>query len=169
MSRLVKANQVVGDLDDRVSTAIIVNKLDNFTARPIVLETQNVFNLRTSPTVNRLIVIADYAKVSVVLGERFHDSVLAAVGVLVLVDQKVVKATGFFATYLLEVREQLLGQQEQVIKVDDAQRFKLALVFAIGDRGQQLPISVRFQAGFVRSNRIGLPATDRIQQLIRGQ
>ena len=77
-------------------------------------------DLGAPPAVDRLVVVAHDAQVAVPGGQGLDDAVLAAVGVLVFVDQEVIEAAGLGGADLGEPREKLLGQQQQVVEIDGA-------------------------------------------------
>ncbi len=72
--------------------SIISLKPDHLRARKILLEPQDIFDIRAAPRVDRLIVVADAAQIAVGLGEQPQKKILNDVRVLVLVDQNVTEA-----------------------------------------------------------------------------
>ena len=57
-------------------------------------------DLGAAPAVDRLVVVAHHAQVAMAGGQGLDDAVLAAVGVLVLVDQQVVEPAGLLAPHV---------------------------------------------------------------------
>ena len=106
----VKFNQRVGKMNDATGRTIIVLKANNFGIRPVAMERQNVLDFRSTPAVDRLIVIAHHAQVSVLRRQRFDNSILALVSVLVFVNQQMIKPPRLFGSNVFVFLEQSLGQ-----------------------------------------------------------
>ena len=88
---LIVANQGVGRPQDGLRTAVIPFQTHNLGGRIVTFKRENIANIGTPPTVNRLIRIARDGQVGMVHRECPHDRVLCQVGVLVLVDEQVPK------------------------------------------------------------------------------
>ena len=88
----IKGNQAIRHGKDFGSTAVICFQADNFRLRPILFEAKNMCDLGASPTINGLVVVPHHTEAAVRFGEQLGDFVLTAVGVLVFVDQNVVKS-----------------------------------------------------------------------------
>src|SRR5436853_6732443 len=69
--------------------AIILLELHHPCARIVLLEVEDVPDVRAAPPVNTLVRISDDAHVPVLAGQEPDDPVLGAVRVLVLVDEDV--------------------------------------------------------------------------------
>ena len=91
MAVFVELDQVVGHVDDRARRPVVVFQANHFGIRPVFLKAQNVLDFGPTPTVNRLIIIANDTDVAVFSRQRLDDPVLAGVGILVFVDQQMVK------------------------------------------------------------------------------
>jgi hypothetical protein len=104
-------------------------------ARKVVLEIQNVLDVRAAPAINRLIFVAHHADIAVRFRQQPHQLVLAAVGVLILVDHHVAeppviqRAGGFI------VIEQAHGLQQQIVEIERVGRVQRLFVF-VPDDGQ---------------------------------
>ncbi len=79
-------------LQDVLRRAIILLQANDAGFRKILLELQDVANVRAAPGVDALVLIADGADVVLAAGEHSHQLILRAVRVLILVDQEVTKA-----------------------------------------------------------------------------
>ena len=119
---LLKAIKRLAKRQDGVGRAVVVFQPHDFGLGPILLEAQDVGHVGAAPAVNRLIVVAHHAQVAMPGGQRLDDAVLAAVGVLVLVDQQVGEAAGFGPANVGETLEQLFGAQQQIVEIDRLQR-----------------------------------------------
>ena len=95
--RLPQAAAIVGDQsrgnrEDVPRRSIISLEPDHLCAGKVLLEAQDVFDIRAAPGVDRLIVVADTAQIAVGLGDEPEKKILNDVRVLVLVDQDVTEA-----------------------------------------------------------------------------
>ena len=75
-------------------------------------------------------------------GQGLDDAVLAAVGVLILVDQQVIEAGGLGGADFLKSREQVLDAQEQVVEVHGPGGLQGLLIAAIAGRRQVLLVGL---------------------------
>ena len=103
---LVVGDQVRGGGEDVRRRAVVALQPDDGGAGEILLEAQDVADLRAAPAVDRLVVVADAADVLRALRQQPQPQVLRHVGVLVLVDQDVAEA----AVILLQHVGMLLPQ-----------------------------------------------------------
>ena len=74
--------------------------------------------------------------------QRFDNSILALVCVLILVNQQMIEPPRFLDSNVFVFLKQTLGQQQQVIKVDAPQQFQLTLVTLVGNGGQMLTVGI---------------------------
>ena len=131
--------------------AVVHFQPNDFGVGPIVLESQNVGDFGAAPAVNRLIVVAHDAQVAMPAGQRLDDPILAAVGVLIFIDQQMIEAIGLGLPRLGKLREKLLGAEQQVVEIDRAGGFQGVLVAAIGRGGQMLLVGLRGGGGILRA------------------
>ena len=111
-------DQVVGHAQDVLGASVILLELDDPAAGVIVLEFEDVGEVRASPSVDRLVGVARHAEVGVVDRESADDGILGQVRVLIFVDQHVAIAAvevGADVLVLLEDRDHV---HEQVVEVD---------------------------------------------------
>ena len=90
----IEGDQPVGPGDDLAGRAVVVLQADDLGVGPVALEVQNVRHFGAPPAIDRLVVVAHDAQVAMPGGQGLDDAILAAVGVLVLVDQEVIEALG---------------------------------------------------------------------------
>ena len=88
----ISGNQTGGRVDDGFGGAKIFTKRNHFGARKMLLEVENISNVRATPTVDALIGIAHHAQVAVRLGNLKHDRKLREVGVLIFIHRHILKA-----------------------------------------------------------------------------
>lgn len=81
----------LGGGEDVLGRTIVLFKFDDFGARKIFFEVEDVGEVGTTPRIDRLPVVANNADVTVFVYEEFDDVVLDEVGILVLVDENVAK------------------------------------------------------------------------------
>ena len=90
--RAIVRDEPGGRAQDVAGRAIVAFEPDDFRARKIALEPQNVVDVGAAPAVDRLIVVADAADVAMPGGEQPQPQILDVVGVLIFVDQDVAEA-----------------------------------------------------------------------------
>ena len=93
----IEGDQRVGVAQNRGRGAVVVLEPHDFGFRPVVLESQDVRDFGPAPAVDRLVVVAHDAQIAMPAGERLDDFVLAAVGVLIFVDEHVIEPLGLGA------------------------------------------------------------------------
>ena len=108
---------------------------DHARPRKIVLEIQNVLDVRAAPAIYGLVFIAHHADVAVRLGEQLHQLVLAAVGVLVLIDHDVAQPAVVQPTSGFIVMEQAHGFKQQIVESQGVGGEQSLLVL-VPDHGQ---------------------------------
>ena len=86
------ATRALARLQDVLGRAVVLLQADHARPRVVALEVQDVADVGPSPAVDGLVLVADHAHVLPDHGEQPHQLVLAAVGVLVLVDHQVLEA-----------------------------------------------------------------------------
>ncbi len=130
----IETNDVVRHRHDTRGGPVIDLQVDPLRFVKRLLKVENVANVGLPPAIDRLIRIADHEKVLMPLGKRLYQHVLHAVGVLVLVDQNVVKAL------LIAFEQPRFGfekperQDEQIVEIDRVRFAKQSLVFRVGPR-----------------------------------
>jgi hypothetical protein len=95
---LALAANIVGDdraggFKNDLSGAIVLLEADDAGVGKIFLEFEDVADVGAAPGIDALILVAHRADVFVLAGQKLHELVLRAVGVLVLVDQYILIAT----------------------------------------------------------------------------
>ena len=86
----VECDQAIRHDQNFAGAAVVVFKANHFGVRPIVLETQDVSHVGATPRIDGLVIIANDTQVPVTQSQVTSNPVLAAVGVLILVDKHVV-------------------------------------------------------------------------------
>src|ERR1700722_9270886 len=91
------AANVIGDhggrgLQNILRGAVILFEADDLGLGKVLLEFENVANVGAAPGIDRLVFIADGADIVTLAGQHAHEFVLRAVGVLIFVDEQVLKA-----------------------------------------------------------------------------
>src|SRR6185437_3462709 len=117
------ALRVVGDQprrrrQDRLRAAVVQAQRQDAGAGEVALEVENISNIGSSKSVNRLVRVSDDAQVGEIDGQPASDLVLRLVGVLVLVDEDVLEAGVEFAAQLLVVLQRQGRPVQQVVEID---------------------------------------------------
>jgi hypothetical protein len=92
LPRQVVGNYGVGRVEDRLGGPVVLVQDHDGRVRERPLELEEVAYIGSPPTVDRLVGVADHRYLVMSAGKLEHELVLRPVGVLVLVDQDVLKA-----------------------------------------------------------------------------
>ena len=141
----VVADDGAGRGEDGLGRAVVLLELENLRGRVVALEIEDVADVGAAPAVDRLVLVADHAQISRSRGERLHDQVLDAVGVLVLVDQQMRRAPLPSLEDFRKALEQQPGLQLQIAEVHRVHRAHPLLVEPVDlrDRGLAPGLSAR--------------------------
>ena len=115
--REVPRDHGVRDLEDRRRRAIVALHPHDVRAVEIGLEVEDVPDVRSAPSVHRLIVIPHDAQVPVFRGQRLHHPVLGVVRVLVFVHEHVGEAGSVAIPHAVHGLEQAHRLEEEVVEV----------------------------------------------------
>src|SRR6185503_8800554 len=96
--------------------AIVLFKPDQPGRSELLLEVEDIPDVRAAPPVDRLIVVTDNDDVTVTAAEELDELELGAVGVLILVDENELKPVAIASEGLLVAAEYLDRQDEQVVE-----------------------------------------------------
>ena len=88
----IVADHGVGGGQDGLGRAIVLLELEDAGLGKVALEVEDVADVGAAPSVDRLVLVADYAEIRAARRKRAHQQVLHAVGVLVFVDQQMLRA-----------------------------------------------------------------------------
>ena len=84
-------DQARRDGEDMPGRAVIALEPNDFRARKIAFETQNVIDLGAAPAIDRLIVVADATDILAPLREQPQPQILGRVGILIFIDEHIAK------------------------------------------------------------------------------
>ncbi len=96
--------------EDRLGRAVVAFEADDLRAREVLLEVEDVADVRLAEAVDRLILVADHAQVVMRGGEQAKQPVLDRIGVLVLVDEHELPAALVAREHVGVVLEESRGQ-----------------------------------------------------------
>ena len=128
-----------------------------------------MFDFGTAPAVDRLIVVSHNTQIAMILCQGLDDSVLAAIGVLIFVDQQVIEQRCFGAAYRFDVREQLFGQEQQVVKVHCPALFEPILITTIRHCREMFLVRTRDCRRVGRANALRFPTANKVEQVTRAK
>ena len=128
---LIVANDGVGQVQNISVGAVILLQFDGSHLRKILLEIQNIPNVRPSPLVNALIVVPHHTEVPVGLGQQVNQFVLQVVGVLILIHHDVLKPISVIRQNLRIRFQEAHPVENQVIEVHGVIPHHFLLVFPI--------------------------------------
>jgi hypothetical protein len=172
--RLVLALQVVvddggGDSQDALRRPVILLEAHHARPREILLEIEDVGNIRTPPTVDRLVWIAHDADVAVLRGQQADDAVLRAVRVLVLVDQHVPPEAAIVRDDVRRVGEEPDDEQQEVVEIDRAGLLQAPFVARVHERGLLLPRPARVAQRLRHADHLVLEIGEAVAGRARGE
>ena len=116
-----------GTFENDLRGAVVLLEADGAGVGELLLEIENVLDVRAAPAVDGLVFVADHADVAV-RTEQLHQLVLRAVGVLVLVDQQVTVLAVVALAYLGRGFEQTYGFEQKIVKIERVGLEELVLV-----------------------------------------
>src|SRR6516162_2581433 len=164
--RLAEPALVVGDemrcrAQDMRGRAIVALQADHHGAREVVLEAQDVVDLRAAPSIDRLVVVADAADVlrqtgrgrlgGGALSQEAQPEILRHIGVLVLVDQDEFEARLILAQHLVVAAEQADAFEQEIAEIGGVEYFQ---PFLIG-RIKLAPLAVGEACAFSGGHLVG--------------
>ena len=115
---LALRNDGVGDGEDRRGRSVVLIEHDDLRACEVLLEVEDVPHVGAAPCVDRLVVVADDADVSLPSREQLQQPVLGVVGVLVLVDEQPPERRAVTLQQLGEELEHVDGPEQEVVEVE---------------------------------------------------
>ena len=160
LAALVALHDGVGGVEDELRGAVVLLQLDDRGLRVVLLEVEDVAQVRASPAVDGLVVVAHDGHVAVLGGEQLDPQVLGAVGVLVLVDVEVAPPAAVVGKDRGRLLEEPHGLDEQVVEVE---RGGLAEPLGIGGVGAghvRLQVAAGLLVGLEGTDELVLPAAD---------
>ena len=156
----VIADHSVRGVQHILRRAVILFELYDQRVRIDFFKIQNVADIGSPEAVDRLVVVSDYAEISVFSGEETDQLKLRVVGILILVDHDIAETVLIRTKHLVVGVEQLHGQHEQVVKVHRVVLAQSPLI---------LVISVRDPLIAEADPNVFLPVLQRSDQLIFGR
>ncbi len=128
----------VGGAEDVAGGPVVLLEFDHLGAGKVALEVKDVAQVGASPSVDRLVVVADHAQVAMGCGQFAQQQVLGGVGVLVLVDHQITETLLVFGQHLGKLFEQAHGEHDDVVEVDGVVGLERLLVARIDGGGHVL-------------------------------
>ncbi|MNM29021.1 hypothetical protein D3C81_395510 [compost metagenome] len=162
----IVGDQHVGAAQDAAGGAVVLFEHDDLQGGVVLLEQHQVLGARTTPGVDRLVVVAHHGELVAHADQHFHQQVLAGVGVLVFVHQQVTHAVLPALQHLGVLLEQLDRLQDQVVEVHRVERLERALVVGVDDGGGLLARVARLFQGLRWQDQVVLPGTDHVLDLV---
>ena len=98
-------------------------------------------------------------------GQVFYDSILAAVGVLIFIDQEMIEAVGLGLADFGKLGKKIFGTKQQVVEIQCPGGFQGVLISAIGRGGKVFFVGLGQIGGLVRADAGVFPTAEEIQQV----
>ena len=103
-------------------------QFDDLASFEILFEIQNVPDVGAAETVDRLIVVSDHAQVSMTGGQQVDQLVLRMVGILIFINQNILKPRLIFAQDIGIFSKQAHRFKQNVIKIHAVGFFQFFLI-----------------------------------------
>ena len=134
---------------------VILFQFDHFRIRKNLFKAQNILNVRAAEFVNRLIVIADHTKISVLLRQQTDKAELHGIRILVLVHHEITQTFLIRFQYLRTLRKQLHRVDQQIVKIHSIVGAELFLIFVVDIRNlSQFPVNPGILPVLLRGNHL---------------
>src|SRR3546814_9394715 len=111
--------------------AVILFELDDRRAGEILLELEDILDLRAAPRIDRLIVVADAGDVLVILREQAEPEILDRVGILIFVDHDVFEALLILFQHVAMCLEDDEHVEQQIAEIAGVEGFEALLVLRV--------------------------------------
>ena len=116
----VVADDAVRRVEDGLARSVVLLEMHDVRVWIVLLEIEDVADVRTAKAIDRLIVVADHRDVAVLRGEEVNEHVLGPVRVLVLVDQYVAEPVAPLLERLGVGAVELDELHDQVVEIEPA-------------------------------------------------
>ena len=113
----IMGDDLIGRVQNIGGAAVVLFQLDDLRVREVLLEIQNIADVRAAPAVDALVVVAHHAQVAAVFGDQLHQRVLGEVGILILVHMDVLKALPIAFQHGRMIGEQFQCAHQQIVEV----------------------------------------------------
>ena len=107
---------------------IVFLKADDLRPRKITFELQDVAHLGAAPAIDRLVIIADTAQITIRAGQQPQPQILRDIGVLILIHHDVRDAAVIFAQHIGMRLEDCQHVQKQIAEIHRVQSQKAGLI-----------------------------------------
>ena len=161
---LVVRDDGVRRLEDAHRRAVVLFELDQLEVRIVARQAAEVLDIGAAPAVDRLVVVTDRRERRARAGELLEQTVLAGVGVLVLVDEQVAQAVLPFIEHFRVLVEQLDRQRDEVVEIDRLIRLERRRVAGVSERGEFLGLILDVLQGDIGRDERVLPVRDQSLQ-----
>src|ERR1700730_8696051 len=108
--------------------AIVAFKTDDFRAGEVMLEPQDIVDIGAAPAVDRLVIIANAAKIAARLREKAQPEILNDIGVLIFVDENIAKPLLVMLQNFLALAKQPQAFEQKVAEIDSVENFQALLI-----------------------------------------
>ena len=148
---LIMRDETRGRGEDMAGRAVIALEPDDFRARKIALEAQNIIDLGAPPAIDRLIVVADAADIVAPLGEQPQPQILGGVGVLIFIDEHIAEAVLIEFQDLGIFAKEPQGFEQKIAEIGGVEGLQPLLIELIERRALAIGESRRLARGHVRN------------------
>ena len=155
---LVLSGRIVPDhrvrrIQNRLRGAVILLQLDHLRLRKYLFKIQDIADIRPSELINRLIVVADHAEISVLLRQEPYQLKLSRIGVLIFIHADITKTLLIAVEHIRIHPEQLHRFHDQIVKIQRIVLFQRILILPVSLRHPPFgKISHGIQIVFLRGN-----------------
>ena len=130
----VVLDDAVGGVEDVGGGAVVLFQPDGLCTRVELFKTKDIFNSRSSKTIDALVIVAHHANVPVRAGEQAHQTELRHTGVLILVHQQIFIFILVKLPHIRMLCQKLYCAINQIVKIKSSCFSKLSLIRCINLR-----------------------------------
>ena len=164
-------NHGVGGIQNSLSRPVILFQTDDPGPGVLLLKRQNVLNGSAAETVDTLVIVTHHADIAPLPGQQCRQQVLDVVGILIFVNQNILKLVLIIFSDIRLLLKKLYGDIENVVKVQGIVVFQPLLIGFVGFGNLRQPqvrgAAALFQHLLRRDELILLAADDGQHQLGR--
>ena len=127
----VVTDQRIGGVENVLGRAVVLLEFDDDRLRVILLEIEDISEIRTTPPIDRLIGVAGDADVAIARSEEIAHAVLDEVGVLVLVDKNMLELLLVALEQIGVFFQEAQRQKQQIVEIHSVAVAQLFLIQVI--------------------------------------
>ena len=138
LTAIIVTDHSIGRIQNGLGRPVVFLQLNHLGIRKMLLKIQNIADIGATELINGLVVIADHAKIAVLVCQHAYQLELDRVGILILIDHDITKPVLVKLQHIRCLLEKFYRLQKQVIKVHGLIMVESLLISRISVRDPQL-------------------------------